>query len=305
MARVELQDLETSANDKDKWGIRKLYPNASDEKHQEWYIDMDDPKQTPRLKNLKRSNLKKRDDGSLYVDGTDENGKGEVRLEAWSESGNKKWLNTEVTVYGYYMEDLSSKFKKGDYAFQLYSGGGHHSKKNKKSKCEGSCYKIGLFKDGNVAVRKEPQHPVYCENRGKDQATNSSVKGRWIGLKQVRYNFKEDNKVCVANEIWIDDSSDDDGELKLSNRWRMVANVKDTGGWGFSSEDHKKKEMKDWEGDCRRLDENSNHEHRRVEDIINMPGGTSEGNLAALRCDGVKLKFKYFSVREIRPPTPD
>ena len=55
----------------------------------------------------------------------------------------------------------------------------------------------------------------------------------------------------------------------------------------------------------RGLDENENHEHRRAEDIINMPGGTNEGNIGSLRCDAMKLKFKYFSIREIKPPRPD
>ena len=35
------------------------------------------------------------------------------------------------------------------------------------------------------------------------------------------------------------------------------------------------------------------------------PGGTNEGNIGSLRCDAMKLKFKYFSIREIKPPIPD
>jgi hypothetical protein len=316
MARTTLNDLETRDSDVDKWGIRKLYPSAGGDNAQEWYFDMEDPTSDPRLKNHKpRSNLKKvSEDGSWYVDGIakyeqngeEKQGKGEVRLEAWSESKNKRWLNTEVTVYGQYIEDLPENFDQSKTAFQLYSGGGHHSKNHP---CDAGGYKIRLFKDGNVAVRKEPLHPFYCEDRGKNKATEKEVRGRWIGLKQVRYNFEEDDKVFVANEIWIDDESDHDEKLDISNHWRRIANVADKGGWGLSKdmkdEEKEKYKKERWRKDCDCMDQNVDGEHREIEDIINMPGGTDEGNLAALRCDGVKLKFKFFSVREIIPPKSD
>jgi hypothetical protein len=310
-----LAELKTKVTDVDQWGIRKLYPNATGASAQEWYFNMENATSDPRLKNHSpRSNLRRiSDDGSWYVDGIakymrdgeEKEGKGEVRLEAWSESGNKKWLNTEVTVYGFYIEDLPEKFAQSKTAFQLYSGGGHHSKDRK---CEAGGYKIRLFKDGRVAVRKEPQHPFYCEDRGTNKITDKTVKGRWIGLKQVRYNIKEDNKVCVANEIWIDEESDDNGKLVPRNGWRRVADVKDSGGWGLSkdmSDQERKKYIEErWKDDCPLQDSNVvDRQHRKIEDIINMPGGTDDGNLAALRCDGLKLKFKYFSVREIEPPT--
>jgi hypothetical protein len=301
-----LAELKTKDTDVDKWGIRKLYTDAVGSDQQEWYFNMESPTSDNRLRNLERANLRRGDGGSWSVDGTEKDGKGQVRLEAWSESGNKKWLNTEVTVYGFYIDDLPDSYKQSKTAFQLYSGGGHHSKLKK---CEAGGYKIRLFKDGRVAVRKEPLHPFYCEDRGTNKITDKTVKGRWIGLKQVRYNFKEDNKVCVANEIWIDEESDNDGKLVPRNGWRRVADVKDKGGWGLSedmSEQEREKYIEErWKDDCPLQDSNVvDRQHREIEDIINMPGGTDEGNLAALRCDGVKLKFKYFSVREIELPTP-
>jgi hypothetical protein len=297
--RNTLADLETTDADLDRLDIRKLYSSASGEDAQEWYLNMENPRSDRRLRNLQRANLRRMDDGSWYVDGTENDGKGQVRLEAWSESGNKKWLNTEVTVYGFYIEDLPDEFDPGRYAFQLYSGGGHHSSREGR-RCEGACYKVRLYKNGKIAVVKEPQHPVYCRNRGTKKAIDEEIRGRWIGLKQVRYNFKEDNKVYVANEAWIDDGSDSNGELVIRNRWRRVANVHDRGGWDASAG-----QMEDLDDNCPRLDMNANRRDREVTDIINMPGGTDEGNLAALRCDGVRLKFKFFSVREIKPPTPD
>ena len=175
---------------------------------------------------------------------------------------------------------MSKKYNQSDTAFQLYSGGGHHSTTKP---CDAGCYKIRLWKDGNVAVRKEPIHPFYCEDREKNKATEKEVRGRWIGLKQVRYNFEENNKVFVANEIWIDDESDHDGKLEISNHWRRVANVADKGGWGLAkdmNEDVRKKYIKErWHDDCPRMDENVDRRHREHEDILNMPGGTKEGNL--------------------------
>lgn len=309
VTRTTLKDLETEETDVDKWGIRKLYKGAIGDNAQEWFFDMENPTSDSRLKNLKRANLRKvDDDGSWSVDGTANDGNGQVRLEAWSKSTNNKWLNTEVTVYGLYIRDLpDNKYDQSTTAFQLYSGGGHHSPGKP---CDAGCYKIRLWKDGKVAVRKEPMHPFFCEDRGKIKATDKGVKGRWIGLKQVRYNFQDDNKVFVANEIWIDDDSDHDGKLEVSNQWRRVSNVIDKGGWGLPndwSNDKKNKYIKkNWHDDCPCMDQNvNNREQREIEDVINIQGGTNEGNLAALRCDGIKLKFKYFSVREVTPPRPD
>jgi hypothetical protein len=317
MPRETIRDLETTDSDVDEWGVRKLYASADSDNAQEWYINMANPTSDRRLKNHSpRSNLQRRDDDdSLYVDGIakyrqngrERQGNGQVRLEAWSESRNKTWLNTEVTVYGFYMDDLPRDFDQSSTAFQLYSGGGHHSSDRK---CDAGGYKIRLMKDGSIRVRKEPLHPFYCKDRGpRNPVTNTRVEGRWIGLKQVRYNFEDNGRVCVANEVWIDEESDENGRLVLRNGWRRVANVQDKGGWGLPESwenERKDKYIREkWKDDCERQDRNEDRAHRKIEDIINMPGGTDEGNLAALRCDGVKLKFKYFSVREIRPPTPD
>ena len=143
MGKKKLEELETKQNDLDRYKVRELYPDATDDddRKQEWYFDMENPRSDRRLRNLQRANLRRRDDGAWYVDGTEDDGKGQVRLEAWSESGNKKWLNTEVTVYVFYIDDLPDEFEPGRYAFQLYSGGGHHSSREGR-RCEGACYKV-------------------------------------------------------------------------------------------------------------------------------------------------------------------
>ena len=322
MAFKKLEELQTKENDLDEkyHKVRKLYPDATedDRKREEWQFDLEKGKETKHLRNVKdRTNLKKEDDddGSWSATGaTDKEGEGDdakwndgngqVRLEGWSESGDKKWLNVEITVYAKYDYDLKGKYKDGDdwtkfepsdYAIQLYGRGGHHGGEGKE-RCEGACYKIALMKDRNVLVRKEVNHPCYLENKGRKKGTTKDVKDRWIGLKQVLYNFKKGDRTCVANEIWIDDESDDGGKLKVSNKWRNVSNVNDTGEWGGNCDK--------FEDDCERLDKDINEGKRERKHIINKEGGTDEGNIGSLRSDKLKLRFKYFSIREIQAPVP-
>jgi hypothetical protein len=319
VSRTRLEDLETSDNDLDEYRIRKLYRDARGDREQVHYFNMDNPTDDDRLKNLERSNLRRDEDDrdSWYVDGTDNGGEGQVRLELWARRG-RKFHNCEVTAYAFYKDDLQGA-DDINYAFQLYCRGGHHGGSGT-GRCYGACYKAGLKKDGKVKVRKEPQHPVYCDDRGSNDRVIDSdrVKRRWIGLKQVTYNFRQGGKTCVATEVWIDTDSDDDRNLRIRNggNWRRVANVKDTGGWSWDDNDDRDREMRDFEDDCKCLDENESRERRRPEDIITRPGGTDEdddqdghgvrdSNLAALRCDKAKLKFRYFSVREITPPEED
>ena len=319
MGKKKLEELQTKANDLDRYKVRKLYPDATDDdRKQEWYFDMDKGEKTERLRNYEDANLIKEDDGSWSVTGAKKlegegdnakwDDKGQVRLEGWSESGSKKWLNMEITLYAFLDKELKGKYEKkgewvpfspGPYAFQLYGRGGHHGSSDR---CEGACYKIGLLRKddnkGKVEVRKEPTHPCYLNDKGLEKGTDKDVDRRWIGLKQVVYNFKKDGRTCVANEIWIDDESDDEGKLSepLRNNWRNVSNVNDTGEWGDGGSNFT-------EG-CPLLDSNEKEGTRKREHIINKPGGTNMGNIGSLRSDEVKLRFKYFSIREIEPPEP-
>lgn len=311
-----LEDLEEFEPNLDRNKIRKLYPDATGDRNQEWFFDMVKGEETDRLGNHKNANLKNENDGSWSVTGASGlkngiygKGKGQVRLEGWSQSGKKKWLNMEITVYAFHVKDIKGPeidpASEMDYVFQLYGRGGSH-KKGKE--CEAACYKIGVLRTkrdaGKVAVRKEVNHPFYLKERGVQPGTSKNIIGRWIGLKQVLYNFKGNNdRDCVANEIWIDDDSDDNGRLKISNNWRNVSNVNDTGNWGTHGVSDKM--MKKFMRNCPRIDMNKNHEHRKPEDIINVSGGSDGGNIGSLRCDSVKLKFKFFSIREIQPPRPD
>jgi hypothetical protein len=310
----KLEELKTNGGDLDRYKIRKLYPDAMGNREQEWYFDMDNPTSDRRLENVKdHTSLRREDDGSWSATGVRnkeggrwQDGNGQVRLEGWSESRDKKWLNTEITVYGCYDRNLEGEIRGNDgwkelspgpYAFQLYGRGGHHGNSHDE-RCDAACYKIGLRRDGDVEVRKEPTHGCYLPDKGTRKGTEERVKDQWIGLKQVLYNFEKGGKTCVANEIWIDDKSHDDGKLAdpPRNRWKHVVTVIDTGGWGGSCDN--------FVDDCDLLDRNERGGRRRKDHIITESGGPNRGNLGALRSDMVKLKFKFFSIREIQPPEP-
>lgn len=322
----KLEELQTNEKDLDRYKVRKLYHDSTDDdKSEEWYFDMEDgDKNDKRLENVrKRTNLKKENDGSWSATGVNDReekdgkirwklGNGQVRLEGWSEPDKKKWSNMEITVYGYYDKDLEGEYWDDDdkewkelsqkeFAFQLYGRGGHHGNSHDE-RCDAACYKIGVRRKepvGHVAVRKEPTHGCYLPDKGTKKGIEGGVKDRWIGLKQVLYNFKKGNKTCVANEIWIDDKSDDNGNLAdpPRNKWEHVVTVTDTGGWGG--------DCSNFVDDCGLLDRNENGGNRKKDHIITEPGGPSRGNLGALRSDGVKLNFKFFSIREIQHSEPD
>jgi hypothetical protein len=274
---------------KDKYGIKKIYGDASSSTFQHWYMDMQNPTADPRFKNEQNANLKKEADGAWSSDGSS-NGKYQVRLEGWSESGLKKWLNTEITVYANFMNDIVGG-DPGSYAFQVYRGGGHHSSN---SPCDGAAYKARIRKDQNVVICKEILHPDYTSNRGGLKKLSASPKGRYIGVKEVVYNFVENGKTYVKIEVWIDESGMSTSGVfdPAKQNWIKMAETKDKGGWASGNG-----------GGCPKLNKDSIASTRQSDEIMNTSGGTSEGNLAAYRTDGVKSKIKYFSIREIQAPT--
>ena len=277
----------------DKYGIRKLYPDAvGSTASTMWYFDMDNPTKDPRLGNEERAGLKKQPDGSWYLDGMGGTTKGQVRIEGRCESRNKKWLNGEVTVYAKYLNDLpNSATEPGAYAYQVYLRGANHSTSNP---CIGSCYKIRIRKDKGVAIVKEIQHPQYSSNRLGTRKINQDIKGKWLGVKQVVYNFIQNNKTVVKIEIWVDENvTDSNGNLQIKNNWQKIAETVDSGNW----------KAMDSPSSCPAVDVDAVIKNRRQPDeIISMSGGTEDWNCAAYRTDGVSSTIKYFSVREIKPP---
>ena len=273
----------------DKWGIKKLYADAQGDRVQTWTMDMNNPSSDPRFKNEQNANLKKEADGGWSSDGS-ENGKYQVRLEGWSESGSKKWLNTEITVYAQFMQDITGG-SPGSYAFQTYRGGGHHSSN---TPCDGAAYKARIRKDKGVVICKEVLHPDYTSNKGNLARLTKDPKGNYIGVKEVVYNLPKaaTGRTPVKIEVWIDESGmNPQGVLDpVKQNWILAAETTDNGGWASGDG-----------GGCPAI-EIGNTGKRKPDEILNTSGGTSEGNLCAYRTDGVKSKIKYFSIREIKPP---
>lgn len=270
----------------DKFGIKKIFPDAVGERTQSWFMNMDNPTSDPRFKN--EPTLTKESDGGWSSTGAQ--GRWQVRLEGWSESGQKKWLNCETTVYAQVMQDLTTDA--GAYAFQVYRGGGHHSSSRP---CEGAAYKGRVRRDKSVVIVKEVIHPDYTSNRGNILRLTKSPIGNYIGTKLVVYNLPEQNgKTPVKIEVWIDEDGMDANGVFVASRqnWKKAAETIDNGGWASGNG-----------GGCPPLDKHNTTNTRRPDEIFNMPGGTEQGNLAAYRTDNVKSKIKYFSIREITQPS--
>lgn len=280
----------------DKWRINKIYPDATGARAQHWYMDQENPTRDPRFKNHRNANLRREADGSWSADGSG-NGKYQVRLEGWSESGSKKWLNTEITVYANVMGNASGN--SGSYAFQTYRGGGHHSSN---TPCDGAAYKARIRRDRRVVIVKEVIHPDYTSNRGGIASLSKDPIGNYIGVKQVVYNLAkaQNGRYPVKIEVYVDETGmDASGHLDPRKQtWKKMAETIDSGGWASGNG-----------GGCPAI-ETGNSGTRKPDEILNTPGGTSAGNLAAYRTDGVRSKIKFFSIREITPavlvtpPTP-
>jgi uncharacterized protein YkwD len=281
------QPTTSTTSGQDKWGINKIYPDATDERAQVWYMNQDDPTSDARFKNWKNADLRREPDGAWSADGSGNN-KYQVRLEGWSESGSKKWLNCEITVYANVMTEGSGS---GPYAFQIYRGGGHHSSK---TPCDGCAYKARIRRDRRVTIVKEIIHPDYTSNRGNVASLTKSPIGNYIGVKQVVYNLPkgQNNRNPVKVEVYVDENGmDANGRFDPTKQtWKKMAETVDSGDWASGNG-----------GDCDPI-ETGYTGRRKSDEILNTPGGTSAGNLAAYRTDGVGSKIKFFSIREIVPP---
>jgi hypothetical protein len=276
---VTITDTPSGSSDTgmlDQFGIKKVYPTASG--GNEWYVNMNDPRSDPNFRNL--PSMTKQPDGSWQVTAS------QVRMEAWSPSG-EKWLNVEITGYAKMVGGSNE-------LVQLYSRGGHHFSDSNKW-CEGSAYKARLYGDGQARWVKEVMHPSYTSNRGSVQATETPLMDRWVGFKAVMYNFVENGKTYVRMESYIDDDvTDSSGNLVIGNNWVLASVVEDKGGWSTSNPD--------FDPTCAPLNKDSTQQYRQRDEILNLPGGTSTQNIAAWRSDSLTWNWKYLSVREIVAP---
>jgi hypothetical protein len=271
----QLSSIPVYSEEMDSFGVEKLYPTAAG--GNEWYVNMEDPRDDPNFRNLGNVHFSKNSDGSWKVSAD------QIRMEAWSPA-NEKWLNVEITEY--------AKIESGsNELLQMYSRGGHHTLRDE---CLGSAYKARLYGDGTSAWNKEVTHPAYAGNRAETRATTESLSDRWIGFKAIIYNVVEDGKTYVRLESYIDDDvTDANGNLVVKNNWKLASVYEDKGGWTTNNSD--------FNTSCFPVDKDSDTQYRQRDEIINMPGGTSTQNIAAFRSDDLTWSFKYLSVREIDP----
>jgi hypothetical protein len=235
---------------------------------------------------------------------------GQVRLEKWSVSG-KKWLNFELTGFIKWMFDGNSDA----YVMQIYGRGGHHSSSSTSAVCDGSPYKAGIRVKSTGAypvMRKEIEHNSYCTtipsvSDGK-VFYSGSLKGRWVGLKQMTWNYMDGSKISVHNELWVlppQYCNDSSNNLKLaalsSQPWAPLLIVNDRGAWPYPS-------SMAFNTKCYNIDGNNKNTYRSKNSIITRAGGNyvylsglpdGEHNLVAWRFDDIRAKLALFSAREI------
>jgi len=268
----------------DKFGVKKIYKDASTPN--EWYVDMANPSGSLNFKNL--PTITKQADGSFQTK------ESQVRMEAWSPEG-KKWLNVEITAYQKLVAGTQQ------YVFQLYRGGGHHSSTTPERQCWGAAYKTAMLSNGSAGAstscRKEVNHPAYCPNRSVTKTSSKPLLNRWIGMKQITYNYLKNGKTFARIEVWVDDDvTDAQGNLVIKNDWKLYANTNDEGGWSTTESD--------FVSNCPRLNKDSTQQYRQRDEIFNLPGGNTDlQNLVAWRTDSTTNNWKYLSVREISPGT--
>jgi hypothetical protein len=272
-----------------------------------------------RLQNWRGEGLKYKGDGLWEATGGHNH---QFRLEIWSpfnEDPNQRrrarWLNVEITAYC----RVEDKHGNPDYAWQLYSRGGHHTtkrgnKQNEGGPCEGSALKARWYnkKDDddddkeNNRVTKEVCHPFYSQDDPKER--NPDVEdhgdGKWYGAKLLVYNIDKGGNTLTKMEVWTDSKDE-------KNDWKKVMEHVDEGDWEVPNSreiDGKEVTFKELCGDC----------DKKRDEILTDPGGDRRKkiknkdddevdnpnynrNCVALRTDEETIQFKSFSCREIDP----
>lgn len=270
--------LKPSVEDKDLFGIDKIYPTK--EGGREWYIDMENPFSDDLFSSTFDRHMTKQEDGSWRIAGP------AVRLNVGTPPNAEVWKNVEITGYAKVIEsnlpptssattsgraDDNGESEEEDFASDLdwRARGGRH---NNERPCEGSAYTGTIDIEGNVRWKKEIWHTGgYTDARGFEKVTDSIV-GRWIGWKAVMYNIN--NSAAVKLESYLDE--------KNNNEWTKVTELIDDGGWYANSSDDKFDNV-----DC-----------GRAKDYIITNGGP----IVTFRSDNIIWDFKNLSVREIDPP---
>jgi hypothetical protein len=257
--------------DLDQFGIKKIYPSKPN--GEQWFMNMDDPKNDPRTKT---PSMSKNGDGSWKVTS------GQVRYGVYTSSGYhpddvvtdhssiesrgymqspNDWKNIEMTG------QVKLNSGDSDEEWTWYARGGRHTGSGNPEGCEGSSLKGSLsYKDGQVRWAKEQWHVSYVFNSWKNSPASGD--GKFVGFKAMMYNTIVNGETAVKLELWVDPNTD--------NNWQKVYDFIDKGGWGNDG------------GEC----------NGEPDQIISWGGP-----VASFRWDGGSdIDIKNFSVREIVPP---
>jgi uncharacterized protein YchJ len=258
----------------DKFGIKEIYPTKSG--GEQWFMNMQDPTKDPQFD--PQATITKNPEGSYKFREV------AVRMEVYPSTGyhpdkittlNQKelaakghmqspndWKNVEMTGY---VKLISSDF---DDQFNWYNRGGRHTDT---VPCEGTAYKsdVMYYFSGQTRFNKEQWHPDGYAFTSPKTVINSSIEGKWVGLKYIVYNFQQQGKTAVRLQSWIDQNND--------GNWVKINDFVDSGRWG------------DQGGYC----------GGASDQLI-----TWGGPIATFRWDyATDVDFKNFSVREIQAPT--
>lgn len=189
----------------------------------------------------------------------------ELAQKGYMQSPND-WKNVEMTGYVKVVAD-----KTDNENFAWYARGGRHTGSGAPEGCEGSSIKGDLFYDGRVRFAKEQWHVSYVF-RATTTAT-TDIEDRWVGFKTMMWNTALSGGKYMEMELWLDKNLDG-----LQNGpWERVYQTSDSGGWGTQGQE------------C----------GGAPDQII-----TWGGPIATFRWDAATdVHIKWFSVREIQPPT--
>ncbi len=268
------------ADDHDDFGTRNLYPSAP--QGRKWAARWNEPPRTLKVWQVDPYDPEFQLRGSGHTleipgDGTARSSGALIRF--YIGTPDKKWLNTEVTVYAMRVSEMGREPGSAGFDFQTRTGDGHLEGPHRNEagldrQCDGHAYSYSLRFDGRAVLQKELKHPTYTS-----QVTKPLWKGRplprnqWVGIKVITYDLPGGR---VKQELWLDLTDGANG-----GTWKKVHEHLDTGGWGISPE---------VAATCRIAAD------QRI---------TTPEPLIILRNHGIReQRYKKATIREIQPPVP-
>lgn len=307
----------TTTTEVDKFGIKMINPSTTvADRKREYYMNMDNP-EADGIFDQRNANIVKRPDGSWASTGP------EVRLYIYSPSPLPFWKNVELTGY-FFIESGGSAATD---AIQIYARGGIHTEQQytlangqkKWGMCMGSKLAARAYIGGEVRVVKEIGHSVYSEeSRGRKKTNtypNLISPRRWFGLKTTLTEYKTSSGGIegVRIRLYIDDNAQDasTGNCQPKNNWKLLTEAFDDGTWNCDdgSTQSTVDTFKGLIDKCGVPPGMTRAQYAKMPltwyghpTFINDANNRKFANTASWRWDGIGVKFKYLSCREIIPP---